>query len=277
MNRVSYWLETHRLINIGLLLLYVISIVFAHDFFVQVSVDVMNSLSLNVYNRLVASIVTMALLGLLFLVFYGIKKREEINSGGLVFLLATIIGLVVHFFVFTEMNIEFIHAMEFGFLAVLIYPLVGRFGAAVVYAFPIMLLDEWFQYQMLFDYVEYFDFNDVLLDLLGAGLFLSILKTFNGKMEEPKGVFHRPEVYILTFVGVAILMLITASVIVLYATDVESNTLLILNDIREPYGFWREHPLIGSEYHVQEPVEGLITVFTVCAIYLLMDPIRSEK
>lgn len=276
-NRFVKWQTENRFINLVLVIGYVVFLVFAHEWFVNLSVEVMNNLSLDVYNKLVACITGLGFTTVLGLVFWAIRSKIKVQWSGILFTISVLAGHIFHFFVFTEMNIEFIHAMEFGLLAMLIYPLVGRFGAAAIYAFPIMFVDEWYQYQVLFDYVEYFDFNDILLDLLGAGLFLSILRIFNHNSSGSKPILQRPELYVLAFFGLAIAVLLMTSVIVPYAADESSNTWLILNNIQDPYGFWREHPLIGSTYHVLEPITGIVTVFAVCLFYLAMDPIRFEK
>lgn len=275
--RYLKWQRQNRVINLLLVIGYVVFLVFAHEWFVDLSVDVMNSLSLTVYNRLVAVITGLGLFAVLGSVLLAVRSKANVQHSGILFVMAVLATLVVHFFVYTEMNIEFIHAMEFGLLAVLIYPLVGRYGAAIIYSFPVMLFDEWYQYQVLFDWVEYFDFNDILLDLLGAGLFLAVLKTFNSKTQNPAPIAKRPEVYLLLFMVVTTMVLLLSSVVVSYQEEAASNTWLILNTIQEPYGFWREHPLIGSSYHVLEPIAGLVTVFSVCLIYLTMDPMSSEK
>ena len=271
------WLTENRLINWLLVVGYVVFLVFAHEWFVYRSVEIMNSLSLQVYNTLIAVLAATAALGVLLLTAVAAKQKTGLNRSAMVFLLVVLTALVVHFFLFTEMNIEFIHAMEFGLLAGLIYPLAGRFGAAAIYSLPVMLFDEWYQYQVLFEWVEYFDFNDILLDLLGAGLVLSILKLFHDRRSSATPFSSRPEVYALLFMAVATMILLLSSMVVPYPDDAETNTWLVLNAIQNPYGFWREHPLIGSTYHVLEPMAGLVTVFSVCTIYLLMDPIRSEK
>ncbi|MFM1874399.1 MAG: hypothetical protein RL266_136, partial [Bacteroidota bacterium] len=126
--KLIQWLSDHRSVNLALVIVYAAFIVFAHEWFVNLSVEIMNGLSLPVYNRLVAAIATVALLLVVFLIYFGLKHRTAIDKVGLGFLSLTLIALVIHFFVLTEMNIEFIHAIEFGLLAVLIYPLIGRFG-----------------------------------------------------------------------------------------------------------------------------------------------------
>jgi len=278
MKQAMAWLKEHRSVNLLLLVAYIFFILFAHGAFVSLSVVVMNALSLPVYNHLVALLVALAPLVVGALVYRALKRKMKPDPRGLFFLVLVLSGLVVHFFVFTEMNIEFIHAMEFGVLAALIYPLVGRFGAAIVGALPVMLVDEWYQYKVLFDYVEYFDFNDILLDLLGAGLFLSLLRVLGvGSEEQATHLLKRSELYVLGLIVLLTTVFLSTNVMVCYSSDVTNNTWLILNDINAEYGFWRVHPLIGSTYHVLEPMAGMITVFGVCVAYFFMDPMRWLK
>ncbi|MCF8277166.1 MAG: hypothetical protein K9J17_10550 [Flavobacteriales bacterium] len=276
---IFQWLSDHRLINFLLVISYVLFLIFAHDSFVNLSVVVMNSLSLPVYNRVVATTSLIVLLALIGLIYRAFNSKMQVDKQGFLFASLVLSGLVFHFFVFTEMNIEFIHAMEFGLLSAIIYPLFGRYGAAIICALPVMLVDEWYQYIILYpDYVEYFDLNDILLDLLGAGLFLSIVKLFLGAPKsQPLSLFRRPELYILlSMVGVTIILLATSQVVP-YTNFANENTWLVLNAIKIDYAFWRVHPVIGSTYHVLEPIYGLITVFGVCLIYLAMDLTRSPK
>ncbi len=270
------WLAAHKRINLLLVLAYIGFIVFAHEWFVNVSVEVMNSISLPTYQRLVASL-SVGVLILVMIVLYGlIRSNRQINRVNLLYLILTLVGLVFHFFVFTEMNIEFIHALEFGLLAVLIYPITGRFGAAIVYSLPVMLFDEWYQYQVLFDYVEYFDFNDLVLDLLGAGFTLSLLGLFGAAAcNESVSVIRRTELFVLFGLIFIAGFLWLSTVIVPYPDMVTHKTWLILNELKEDYGFWRIHPFIGSTYHVIEPLPGMIAIFSMSLAYLGMDQIRS--
>lgn len=276
--RLIQWLSEHRTVNLSLVVGYAAFIVFAHEWFVYRSVDIMNSLSIPVYNRLVAVIVAAALISVVLMIYRGIRQWSHVNKSGVVFLVLTLTGLIIHFFVLTEMNIEFIHAVEFGLLSVLIYPLTGRFGGAIVLALPIMMFDEWYQYQVLFDFVEYYELNDIVLDLLGAGLFLSVLKMFNfGVSADHVPLLRRVEVYPLLILVCGIVLGLVTGWIAIYSETALENTWLVLNAIKEPHGFWRVHPLIGSSYHVLEPIVGLIIIFSLSFGYLLMDSSKPVK
>ena len=275
--RFFNWLSEHRLVNVVLVFGYALFIVFAHNAFVNLSVLIMNKLSIDIYNTVIAYISFLLASAIAVAVFFG--RHTIFNKGALPLVVAALLGLVVHFYVFTEMNIEFIHAIEFGLLGVLLYPLVRRFGAVTIMAFPIICVDEWYQYQVLYsDSVEYFDFNDIQLDLLGIGLFLSLFVLFLGKAKTSRpGLFQRWEFYVLIGLILAVIGSTWVDLVVFYPEGIQHNTWLVLNTIKEPYGFWRVHPLIGSTYHVLEPMTGLIVVFTILFLYQLIDSTRLVK
>lgn len=272
------WLRNHKVINLVLVLLYVAFVVFAHDAFVQLSIFALQSLSLPVYNAVVAVIGVVILLFLALSVYRALKQKVELDRTGLPFLGITVVALIVHFFVFTEMNIEFIHAAEFGIFGFLLYPLVGRFSAVPIVALPILCLDEWYQYQVLYPgYVEYFDFNDLQMDLLGIGLVLSLLKTFKLTVPTPTNSQNKTELLLLVGYAVVAVSLVSIGFISLYPVQATESTWLVLNQISEPYGFWRLHPDNDAYYHVLEPAVGSLVVLGWCVFYSFMDSSKLAK
>jgi len=266
------WLEKQRVINLLLVVGYVSFLLFAHSAFVSISVAVMNHFSLAVYDRLVAAILILLGLGAVGAVISVLRiSQVEYRFG--VFFGLTLLLLVVHFFVLTEMNIEFIHAIMYGGLALLLFPLVGRFGGAVVLTLPIMLIDEWYQYAILFPhYTYFFELNDIVLNLLGAGLFTSLLGLLRAKsMKKSSAVLKRGEVlFFVSFVLVTIILW-CACIIVSYTANACPNTWLVLNKLPELTEFWYVHPTIGSIFHILKPIEGLFVAFSLCLFYLGMD------
>lgn len=276
--KVIEWLKNHKFINLVLVLLYVAFVVFAHDAFVQLSIFALERLSLPIYNAIVAVIGVIVLLFLALSVYRASKQNVELDKSGLPFLAVTLAALIIHFFVFTEMNIEFIHAAEFGILGFLLYPLLERYNAVSIIALPILCLDEWYQYQVLYPgYVEYFDFNDLQMDLLGIGLVLSLLKTFNFSLPDSGKLSAKPALVVLFGYAVLAVSMVTTGVIALYPDQASESTWLVLNQISEPYGFWRLHPDTSAYYHVLEPVVGSLVVLGWCVFYSFMDSIKLAK
>ena len=68
-------------------------------------------------------------------------------------------------------NSEAIHFVQYGILALLLIPLVRRCGETIVLVTLLGILDEAYQYWVLHgDWGVYYDFNDVVLNLLGAAM-----------------------------------------------------------------------------------------------------------
>lgn len=272
------WLEQHRVINVLIVIVYASFLLFAHNVFVDLSVVIMNALSLAVYEKVVASTIVLLVMGMIGAVYF-IVRNQRFEWQSVLLFGGILLMLVAHFFVLTEMNIEFIHAIMYGLLAVLLFPLVGRFGGAVIAGLPIMLVDEWYQYTILFPhYVRHFELNDVVLDLLGAGFFVSVLGLF-GLKSKRKFVpfFKRFEVWVCVAFVISVITLMATCVVVPYSVNACDNTWLILNKLPEQTAFWSIHPTIGSTLHVLKPVEGLLLVFILCVLFLGMDAKRLKS
>jgi len=270
-------LEKRPLLNWVLILLYSIFILFAHGWFVEVSVAIMKSLSIPVYNTLVAMVAGAVLIVLSWGVFLSLRNHQKQLRAKLFFFSLIIAALGAHRYFLSEMNIEIIHALEFGILAVFFFPITRRFGAAVIMSIPIMMVDEWYQYQVLYpEFVQYFDLNDIVLDMLGSGLLVLLLWIFGAQRAASLSMWKRGETYLfLTIFGAIIFGLQTCflSEFPIYSCN---NTWLVLNTIGEQLTFWRVHPDIGSIYHVLSLKEGLMVILLLGFLFVGMDTASTK-
>lgn len=275
--RTFEWISRHRKLNALLVFAYAFFLVFAHDVFVNLSIDIMNSLSLTVYNQVVAFVIALSAITLAGISVVVYRNGPDLKS--LAYFLGTLLLLVTHFFVLTEMNIEFIHAIMYGAFAVLIFPLVGRYGGAVVLGLPLMLVDEWYQHVILYpDSTDFYELNDIVLDLLGAGLFISLIQLLGVHAKKASTpLIQRTELWVLLVLVVAVIGAITSCFITPYVEDACSNTWLVLNKLPEMNEFWYVHPRIGSTLHVLKPIEGLLLQLLLVLGYLTMDWSRTDR
>ena len=273
-----FWLQTRRLINLVLVLVYFVFLVQMHHPLVLLSMWMEHNLTIETYNVLVAA-VFLTLLGLLlfYLSKLFLKYRENRNLK-LVYLLTTLLLLIFHSRFMFDSNIEVIHAFEFTFLAFLIFPFTKRFGAAIFFTLPFMLIDEWYQYILLYpQWNDYFDLNDIMTDTYGCALTMLALMIAGVKgNENVKPVWKRPE-----FIGlIAGLILVLAATqlgyLVSYANEAGSNTLLVMNKSLTGEPFWRAHPTHHILYHVMKPVEGLIAIASLHFFYFGLDSLRKN-
>lgn len=278
LERVFGLLERHRGGNAALALAYVAFILLGHDHFVRLSIDVMNALTLPVYNMVVGSITAVVGLGFTGLLLLHLRRNGRDRSRQLGYLSAIVLALILHHFLLFEMNIEVIHAALFGGLALVLFPFTRRPGATILMSLPVMMLDEWYQYRVLYPhYVFYFDFNDILMDMLGAALVLCGLWILGVRMG-----LHRKHALrhdLLLFAGLlgACAVLLLSGAVVPFAHDTTDRTLLVLNTLPDPHRFWRVHSYTGRIYHAMPPLEGMAVMFLVPLTLLRMGASAPDR
>jgi hypothetical protein len=192
------WLQKNRLLNIILVLAFSCFIVFMHDSFVNVSIQLMNAYSLAAYDKMVAIIALIIGVAIIAILLNKIYAEKSFWQAKLFYLIASFTLLAIHFFVLTEKSIEMIHALLYFGLSFLLFPIFGRYSAAIIFALVIMIIDEWFQYKILYpQYVEYYELNDILLDVLGSGLLITQLFIFGVKNKNSNTAFFKQSEFVL--------------------------------------------------------------------------------
>jgi hypothetical protein len=270
-------LQQNKRLNFLLIIAYGAIIIWGHDLFVNLSIAVMNGLSLPVYNLVVKCIATSIFLVLSAVLIYNLYKTREALYHKLFYLAATALLLIIHFSIMLEMNIEIIHAIEYSVLCVLIYPVAKSYGGAIVFSLPFMLTDELNQYVHLYpQYTKYFEFNDIILDILGAAMSMIFIYISTPAYNHPRPVLKRSELYVLISLSGLFTILLGSCIIARYATTSCSNTVFILSKLPNPGSFWQVHDFTKAIYHVCTPVEGFAIMIALCAFYLGMDIKKAQ-
>jgi len=265
-------------INVFLVFAYFIFIFLMHVPCAKLSVFVEHHLSLPVYNKVVIGVCIVLLALYLLLVFDQLKKRADNRIHKIIYLVFALSFIIIHFKIMFEMNIEIIHIFQYSILAFLLFPLTRRFGAAVCFAIPFMLVDEWNQYINLYPgYVEYFEFNDVILDINGCGLAMVTLYLCGvAGVTTLKPLWKRPEFILIVGLTFSVFIAIKTCFIALYTADKCSNTWLVLNIIKEQQFFWRKFPGRDAVYHIMQPVEAIVAIIALALFYFGMDSFRRK-
>lgn len=279
LHKIIFWLQQRRLVNLLLVFAYTGFIVFMHHPMVLLSVWVEKNLSIKTYNGLVAVVVIAVLLGVFVYLAKQFSKHKENATLKLFYLFSTMLLFAVHSQFMLDSNIEMIHAFEYSILAVLIFPLTKRFGATIFFTLPFMLIDEWYQYTILYPkYDTYFDLNDILMDTYGAALTMLALMMAGVKGNENiKPLYLRPE-FIFWITGIAlVLCLVQAGIIAPYQNNVTGSTWLLINENNLTEPFWRFHPTHHIWYHAMKPAEGLMAIAALHFFYFGLDSLRITK
>ncbi len=272
-----FWLQSHRWANLLLVLLYFVFILAMHHPLVLLSIWVEHNLTIGLYNTVVATVFSVLVVGTLYVVYRQAARHTANRATGLFYIGCSLLLLFAHSRFMFDSNIEVIHALEFTLLAFLIFPLTRRFGAAVLFTLPFMLLDEWYQYILLYpDWNDYLDLNDILTDTYGCGLTMAILMLCGVKGNRNVQPLYRRTEFIT--LAVIVLLVIAATVtcfIAPYAGDACSNTLLVINERTTAEPFWRLHPTHGNYFHVMKPTEGLVAITLLHLFYMGLDSFRK--
>ena len=269
------WLSERKSLNLALIVAYIIAIFCLHDVFVNLSVWIMERLTLNYYDKVILVVVFIALLALIYFFYKGLKENPEYKYLKVFLLVATLLFFVVHLKVLLVVNIELIHAVQYGILALLIFPFTRCFGYTLFFGALVGYADEWIQYELLYPEREnYFDFNDIITDLLGMGLFLLMLYNIGIQSIKPltkRNWWSSKVVIFAVLLAVFVVILMQLGIIVTYASAADTNTWLILNEADGPQDFWVEFYTTGRFFHVLTPLHGLIIHLFLIGFYSLMD------
>lgn len=278
LNTFFDWLERHRWVNTALVLAYVAFILFGHDTFVRVSIVVMNALTLPIYNTVVGAITVSVGLTFVGFLFFFLRKKSSDRPMKALYLGVILLMLVLHHFLLFEMNIEVIHAGLYAGLALLLFPFGRRFGAPLVLSLPIMFLDEWYQYQVLYPaYVEYLELNDIVIDLLGSTLVLCGLWVIGVRDRQVARPFLlRTEGMLLVGMAAMVVFLLVSGLVVSFPDEATDRAFLVMSRLADPHEFWRTHGFTGRIYHVLPPIAGLVVILSLTLFFQRMGS-QSER
>lgn len=273
------WLQRHKVITGFLLLAYFVFIVLMHGPMVHLSNHFQGVLGFAMYNKVVIVVYCLAAICVAALLVAKIAEHPQHRRLKLAYLLITLALIFIHSRFMFDSNIEAIHSLEFTFLAVLLFALFNRFGAAIMFAVPFMLLDELYQYWVLYpDFNDYMDLNDISMDIYGCCLAMVTLMIFGVKGVQPvQPLYKRIEFWGLIGMLALIALAIGTCYVVPYQFQECSNTFLVLNKRMAIEPFWREHPISHVIYHVQKPIEAIASFSTLVFLCFGLDSLRNDK
>ncbi len=253
------WLKNNKALNVFLVIVYYLLVVLPHE---EVGIWIAKTLDQpygrDTYNLIILALGVIGLLGYLLPIWNGLKQLETGKGRVLFVLLATILFIIVSFNILLVVNVEIIHFVQYAILALLLFPLFNNYRDTLFYAMLFATVDEGYQYFVLAPLrTDYFDFNDVIIDLIGAALGL-ILFWVSGIKDVTS---NKKWFQTATFLGFSIL---TVGVVIAYLTGnlaiypSESETqapILLIRKVQE--SFWTIiHPNV--KFHVVRPLEGLL-------------------
>lgn len=253
------WFGKNRFWNICIVIIYYLLVVLPHEEvgqFLDRTLD--GPLGRTKYNQLVLFLGILGSIGYLILVGFGIKNHPKRLKTVLFYLIFTFLFIFVAIKILMVVNIEMIHFVQYGFLTLLLFPLFADFKTTLFFAIILGGLDEAYQYWVLTPLsTDYYDFNDLIINLLGAALGLILLYANGHKVKLAIIEWYQSPVNITAFILSLILLLFYFSgVLCIYPVDGQIQPPLLLIRNIQP-DFWTiAEPNI--KFHVLRPFWGIL-------------------
>jgi VanZ family protein len=278
MGRLIEWLSERKLFTAILACTYLAGVVFFHKDVSGIFDWLKGKLSFKVYNDLIlwVSVIMMGVFGVFLLLRLLRGERRFIK---IIYWVFTIFLVVVSYKMLVVFNVENIHFPQYAVLTLPVFALFRHYGNTVFWVTLSGAFDEAYQYFVIYRNLDlYLDFNDIILNLIGAGMGVVFIYTLlDGKSESL--VFNKKSSwkwnkYILFIPTACILfggiLFYAAGILRFYPEANSMNALIVLSRIPAQTQFWTI-PTYGKLFHICPPVEGMILLAILLACYSLMD------
>lgn len=271
------FLRKNTLLNVILLITYYLLVVLPHNNFGYWINEIFKPLGRDKYNLLIITLGGIGLLMYILLIWNGFKYNPTIATNKRKFigyLSMTILFVVIAINTLLVINIEIVHFVQYAILAVLIFPIYQDYTATLFWAIMLALWDEAYQYWILNPQYDYYDFNDIILDLLGTTLGLLLIASYDTTLmkktyesasyfDSCKNYFKKqPSVFWGTVVFLSFSTLAyNLKWLKVYPqkNGIEAPIQLIRNYNPE---FWQTVPK-GFIFHVVQPLEGTVILIAL--------------
>lgn len=253
------WLKNNKAFNIFILVAYYLLVVLPHEEvgkFIAKTLD--QPYGRDTYNLIILVLGIIGLLGYLIPFYQGVKKLEQGKNRIWFGFGMTLLFIIISFNTILVVNVEIIHFVQYAVFAILAFPLFQNYRDTLFYTTIFAAIDEAYQYFVLAPFrTDYFDFNDVIIDLIGGAAGLLLLWGIGIRnIETNQSWFKSP-----SFIGFSTLTIISfiayfTGILAIYPSETDSQAPILL--IRKVYDdFWTIiHPNV--KFHVVRPLEGML-------------------
>jgi len=286
MDRLIAWLSERKLFTLILACTYLAVVILFHREVSAIFDWLSEKLSFKVYNNLIF------LISLMVFVICGVFVLMRIVKGErrclkIIYWMFTVFLVVISYQMLVVFNVENIHFPQYAVLVFPVFALFKHFGATVFWVTLSGGFDEMYQYFVLLrnNNTVYLDFNDIVLNVIGAGVGVALIYTLSDLKSE-SFAFHENSSWkwnkFIMFTATACILfggtsLYAAGILRFYPEANAPNALIVLSRIPAPTQFWTI-PTHGKPFHIFHPVEGMFVSAILIACYSLMDySVKSRK
>lgn len=274
MKRFLGLLKENKGLTIFILAIYYFLIVLPHELVGKFVVWVFRNSTREVYQNTILSIGVLLFAFLIVLIIRNIKVNKVSHHLYYYFLL-TFLLIVVAFKLLIIHNVEAIHFAQYFVFAILLFPLLKSPTKVIFWSTIAGSIDEMYQYFYLAPKnTDYFDFNDIVLNQLGAGLGLIFVLSVSIVIIRKRN--FKIELWTLIGIVFSITMLFILKVLTICPTMTNPDSIMVLVKKIEP-GFWTTIKHLHVTYHVIKPLEGVIAMLSILMIYSSLEFLPKKK
>lgn len=272
MDSVILWMRRRKGITLVASLIYFAAVVLLHEEVSKVSVWLQKSLTLALYNTVIT---VFSVSVVVFLLLYSLLKLRQSERTVLrvVYLFFTFICAAVSYNTLIVSNVEAIHFPQYAFLVVPAFALTGSYSETLLSVSLLGAFDEAYQY-FIFKNWTYFDFNDILLNVIGGCIGVAFLYTVLGarslSREKPRSLIKSPVFAITAGIFMTAAVLSAGGLLQLYPSQHGRDALILLSKKPPPESFWITFKW-GKRYHVLSAVEGIALCAGLIGLYAFID------
>jgi VanZ family protein len=242
--------------------------------------------SFDAYNDAVRSLSLLLLLLFSAFLFSKLRKGEERFKKSILWISALLIVLFSYHLLIT-VNIEVIHYVQYALFAVPVFALVRRYGETVLWVTLFGAIDEAYQYFVLYrdNNTVYFDFNDIILNLIGAGIGVLLIYTLTDTRQHVSTLlrpwrgkrFKSPVITVSLTISLCCVLLYSTGLVGSDPGEFSAREFIVLS--RQPAPsipqFWKV-PEKGKPYHRLTPAEGMTILILLPAALAAVDFRKSS-
>ncbi len=261
--RLFRFLDQYKRLNVFFLLIYFLLVVLPHEKIGLWISSLFNSATRNQYNNTILSL----FIFIVIVCLYFIKpyfNRHPNKSKALILLGVQVLFGFGCFYYLMIVNIEMIHIIQYAIFAMIAYPLIQNSFGVLLFTTLAGAIDEAYQYFYLSpERTDYYDFNDVIINMVGASTGLLIIYVFFPLLDKTKK-WNSSLFLLYGLIGVLIYFAITFDYLWVYPTENSVHLYTFVREINPD--FWTFLPS-GIVYHVIKPLEGMFVIFSLFIFY----------
>lgn len=271
MPAILKWLAQHRVVHAVILSIYFMLVVLPHEWLGKWIYATFFPGDIDRYNFYFLTAGLLASLAFFIPLFRFWSKQKSGRRRTVVYFVLTLGLMCVAYFTIFVLATELIHFPQYAIMAILLFPFSWRFSDTLYWATLLGALDEAYQYFYLSPHrTDYYDFNDVIINLLGAAMGLVFLHTLSDRLPTPRPRTWKQSPTL--WCSGALLLLLPIAVhfgwLAIYPADTSPAPEVLLVK-KVPERFWSKFHHI--RYHVILPEEGLLLLALLFGIYSGLD------